>query len=231
VTISLEVLPDAERAAARAAERITQWLGAAILERGMATLALSGGTTPTAMLSKFAEHDLDWARVHVFQVDERIVSVEDESRNLRGMLSSLAPRIVECARIHAMPVESNNLELAAAKYSELLRSIAGSPPVLDAVQLGLGADGHTASLVPGDAALNVADDVAIAARYQGFERMTLTLPAINRARRRLFLVTGAAKSEALHGLLTSDTSIVATRVESCDTWVVTETAAQLWVEK
>jgi len=225
VTISLEVLPNPERAAAHAAERITQWLSAAILERGQATLALSGGTTPAAMLSKFAEDDIDWTRVHVFQVDERVVAADDESRNLRGMIGSLSPRIVESVRIHAMPVESDALGSAAVKYSELLRSVTGLPPVLDVVQLGLGADGHTASLVPGDAALDATDDVAVAGPYQGFERMTLTLPAINRAWRRLFLVTGASKQAALRQLIAGDGSIVASRVARESTVIVADEAA------
>jgi len=225
VTISFEVLPNPERAAACAAERITEWLGAAIQERGVATLALSGGTTPAAMLSKLAGGDIDWTRVHIFQVDERVVAAEDESRNLRGLLSSLSPAIAESARIHAMPVESDDPAFAASRYSELMKSVAGSPPVLDVVQLGLGADGHTASLVPGDAALDATDDVAVSGAYQGFKRMTLTLPVINRARRRLFLVTGAAKRETLRQLVAGDHSIVGSRVNRESTVIVADEAA------
>ena len=223
--MALDVLPNPERAAARAAELITEWLDAAISERGIATLALSGGTTPGAMLSKFADQDVDWTCVHIFQVDERVVAAEDESRNLAGVLDSLPGGIVRSSHIHPMPVEAGDLALAAGRYCELLRSVAGSPPVLDVVQLGLGADGHTASLVPGDAALEAAVDVAMIGRYQGFERMTLTLPVINRARRRLFLVTGTSKRDALRQLVAGDRSIVASRVERESTVIVADEAA------
>lgn len=222
---ALDVLPDAAHAASRAAAYIAEWLNAAIIERGVATLALSGGTTPAKMLEKLAEQGVDWTRVHIFQVDERVVDVNDDSRNLKGILDSLSAGIRRSSRIHAMPVEEREPGLGVAQYSALLRSVAGSPPVLDVVQLGLGADGHTASLVPGDAALDAVDDVAATGRYQGFERMTLTFPIINRARRRIFLVTGDTKRAALSGLAEADASIVATRVVRDGTVIVADDAA------
>ena len=117
--------------------------------------------------------------------------------------------------IHAMPVESHDLETSATQYGEALRQAAGLPPVLDLVHLGLGPDGHTASLVPGDPVLSVMDaDVALTGIYQGRRRMTLTYPVINRARRIIFVVTGSEKSEALRRLLGGDTSMPAGRVYS-----------------
>jgi len=211
----LEVALDADRAAARAASRIAEWLREAIAERGIATLALSGGTTPGAMIGKLADQEVDWTRVHIFQVDERVVSAEDASRNLKGLLDTLSTWIVQSSRVHAMPVEETDLEHAAARYSALL----------DVVQLGLGADGHTASLVPGDAALDADSDVATTGAYHGLRRMTLTFPTINRARRRLFLVTGGAKRAALRRLEQADATLVAARVASEETLIVADEEA------
>jgi 6-phosphogluconolactonase len=221
----LEVALDADRAAARAASRIAEWLREAIAERGIATLALSGGTTPGAMIGKLADQEVDWTRVHIFQVDERVVAAEDASRNLKGLLDTLSTWIVQSSRVHAMPVEETDLDHAAARYSALLRSVAGAPPVLDVVQLGLGADGHTASLVPGDAALDADSDVATTGAYHGLRRMTLTFPMINRARRRLFLVTGGAKRAALRRLEQADATLVAARVASEETLIVADEEA------
>ena len=112
-----------------------------------------------------------------------------------------------------MPVESPDLEAAAARYAATLGAIAGTPPVLDLVHLGLGPDGHTASLVPGDPVLEVTTaDVALTGIYQKKRRMTLTYPIINRSRRILWLVTGSEKVEMLDRLRKGDASIPAGRV-------------------
>ena len=113
-----------------------------------------------------------------------------------------------------MPVEAPELESAAERYAETLKTIAGSPPVLDLVHLGLGPDGHTASLVPGDPVLNVTDsDVALTGVYQGRRRMTLTYPILNRARSILWLVTGKDKVAALARLREGDPTIPAGRIQ------------------
>jgi 6-phosphogluconolactonase len=223
--VPLDVLPNADEAASGAAARIAEWLHAAIAARGVATLALSGGTTPARMFTKLAGQNVDWTRVQIYQVDERVVGASDDSRNLKGMLDCLSAGITQSSRIHAMPVEEADLALASARYAESLRSVAGSPPVLDVVQLGLGADGHTASLLPGDAALEADGDVALTGRYQGFERMTLTFSTINRARWRLFLVIGAAKRAALGRLVAADPSIVASHIARDGTVIVADTDA------
>jgi 6-phosphogluconolactonase len=125
-----------------------------------------------------------------------------------------------------MPVESPDLEAAAKEYAKVLAKIAGAPPVLDLVHLGLGPDGHTASLVPGDAVLQVNDaDVAVTGIYQGRRRMTLTYPVINRSRRVLWLVTGSEKAEMLVRLRNGDPSIPAGRVDQQRALVLADRAA------
>jgi 6-phosphogluconolactonase len=212
--MKLEVFDDADSVARAAAATIAADARAAIAARGRFALAVSGGHTPWVMLRALAGEDIPWAGVHVCQVDERVAPDGHPDRNLTHLRESLlqhAPLHPE--QIHAMPVESPNLETAATQCSLALRELAGSPPVLDLVHLGLGADGHTASLVPGDAVLDVTDaDVAPTGVYQGRRRMTLTYPMLNRARRVLWVVTGSEKVEMLRRLRDSDVSIPAGRV-------------------
>jgi 6-phosphogluconolactonase len=178
------------------------------------------------MLRALANEEVPWANVQIVQVDERVAPAGDPDRNLthlRDSLLSHAPLRPE--QIHAMPVEEADLESAARHYAWLLQAIAGSPPMLDLVHLGLGGDGHTASLVPGDPVLNVADaDVAVTGPYQGRRRMTLTYPIINRSRRILWLVTGAEKSEMLLRLRDADQSIPAGRVNQDQATVFADSA-------
>lgn len=161
------------------------------------------------MLRALAREDVPWARVHLLQVDERVAPDGDPDRNLTALRESFtAP-----ARLHPMPVEFDDLDAAAARYDDTLTSVAGSPPVLDLVHLGLGGDGHTASLVPGDPVLDVGDrDVAVTGPYQGRRRMTLTYPALDRARQVLWLVTGGDKAAMLARLCDGDRTIPAGRV-------------------
>ena len=212
--MKLEVFDDAESVARAAAAAIASEARATIAVRGRFALAVSGGHTPWLMLRALASEDVPWAGVQVFQVDERVAPEGHRDRNLTHLRKSLfqySPLRLE--QMHAMPVESHDLETAALEYGEALRAILGPPPVLDLVHLGLGPDGHTASLVPGDAVLHITDaDVALTGLYQGRRRMTLTYPAINCARRILCLVTGSEKAEALHRLSEGDTSIPAGRV-------------------
>src|SRR5262249_52973328 len=162
-------------------------------------MAVSGGHTPWLMLRALAGEDVPWERVQVVQVDERVAPAGHPDRNLTHIHESLlehSPLTPE--QVHAMPVEGSDLQAAAARYALTLQEIAGSPPVLDLVHLGLGPDGHTASLVPGDPVLDVQGaDVALTGVYQGRRRMTLTYPIINRARRILWLVTGGDKAGML----------------------------------
>jgi 6-phosphogluconolactonase len=143
---------------------------------------------------------------------------------LRESLLGQAPLRPE--QIHAMPVEEPDLNGAAARYSMTLQQIAGSPPVLDLVHLGLGPDGHTASLIPGDPVLDVADaDVALTTVYQGRRRMTLTYPMLNRTRRVLWLVTGHDKAEMVGRLYAGDSSIPAGRIHRDRALVLADRAA------
>src|SRR5215470_14359143 len=214
--MKIEILPDADAVARKAAEVIAADARAAVLARSRFVIAVSGGHTPWQMLRALANEDVPWESLHVTQVDERVAPAGDPDRNLTHLRESLlehAPLRPE--QIHAMPVESPDLEAAAAQYAETLRRISGSPPVLDLVHLGLGPDGHTASLVPGDPVLQINDaDVAVTGVYQQRRRMTLTYPIINRSRRVLWLVTGSEKAGMLARLQAGDVSIPAGRVRA-----------------
>ena len=210
----VEVLESAPAVADAAAEFIAAEARSSIEARGIFTLAVSGGRTPWLMLRSLAGRDLPWASVHLWQVDERVAADGDADRNLTQLHDSLLAKVpLAPNQVHAMPVTVADLEAGAHRYSATLRALAGDPPVLDLVHLGLGSDGHTASLVPGDASLDVMDaDVALAGPYQGRRRMTLTFPLINRARRVLWVVTGADKAAMFRRLLDGDRTIPAGRV-------------------
>lgn len=213
--IETRVFEHGEQVAQHAAAFIATEFREAVGDRGRFLLAVSGGTTPWRMLEILAGEDLPWSRLHLFQVDERIAPAGDDARNLSRLMTGFVGRIdLPSDQMHAMPVEAEDLDAAAYQYAKTLREIAGTPPVLDLVQLGLGSDGHTASLIPGDATLDSSDEVALTGPYEGTRRMTLTFPAIDRARRILWVVTGARKRDALSRLLRADRSIPAGRVSS-----------------
>jgi 6-phosphogluconolactonase len=225
--VRLEVLPDPAAAAARAAARVADAAREAVAERGRFVFAVSGGHSPWIMLRELAGEPLPWEKIHVFQVDERVAPAGSPDRNLTHLKESLLSRsALPEANVHAMPVETPDLDAAARDYARELERIAGSPPVLDVAHLGLGPDGHTASLVPGDPALGVSDrDVAVTAAYMGRRRMTLTYPVLDRARRVLWLVTGAEKAPVLPRLLRGDPSIPAGRVHAAAANVIADRAA------
>jgi 6-phosphogluconolactonase len=211
--MKVEVLADAEAAARRAAEQIAAEARAAAAARGRFCLAVSGGHTPWRMLRLLAEEEVPWQAVHLFQVDERVAPAGHTDRNLSHIAESLRGRArLPAGHLHGMPVEEQDLAAAAARYARELEAAAGAPPVLDLVHLGLGPDGHTASLVPGDPVLDATADVATTGLYQGRRRMTLTLPALGRARQVLWLVTGSEKADMLARLRAGDASIPAGRV-------------------
>jgi len=212
----IEILADAEAVAKTAAKLIAAEARSAVTERGKFVMAVSGGKTPWQMLRALANEEVPWTKVHIVQVDERIAPADDPDRNLTHLRESLLSHAPLPERqIYAMPVEENDLENAAANYARTLEQIAGTPPVLDLVHLGLGADGHTASLVPGDAVCEVTDrDVALSGVYQKRRRMTLTYPLINRARKILWVATGAEKVEMLGRLRRGDVSIPAGKIQS-----------------
>ncbi|MGD0570159.1 MAG: 6-phosphogluconolactonase [Candidatus Sulfotelmatobacter sp.] len=213
--MNLEVFADDESTAEAAARFIATEARAAIAARAQFVMAVSGGRTPWIMLRALASEDVSWQRIHVVQVDERVAPAGDPDRNLTHLRESLLDHSpIPPENIHAMPVESTGLDAAAVEYASTLVSLAGSPPTLDLVHLGLGPDGHTASLVPSDPVLKVTNaDVAVTGIYQGRRRMTLTYPVINRARRILWLVTGKEKVAMLARLREGDASIPAGRVQ------------------
>ena len=223
----MEVLADANSVAQEAARIIAAEARAAVAERGRFIVAVSGGHTPWLMLRALADEEMPWTKVHLVQVDERVAPAGHPDRNLTHIRESLLEHApLRDGQVHAMPVEASDLQAAAASYALTLGELAASPPVLDLVHLGLGPDGHTASLVPGDPVRDVTDaDVALTGVYQGRRRMTLTYPIIDRARRILWLVTGSEKAGMLVRLRDGDPSIPAGRVRRDGALVVADRAA------
>lgn len=212
--MDIEILADADGVAKRAAAFMAAEARMAVRLRGRFFMAVSGGHTPWLMLRALANEDVPWENVHVVQVDERVAPLGDPDRNLTHLHESLLEHVqLPPQQIYAMPVDSPDLDAAAVRYAVTLRTMAGTPPRLDVIHLGLGPDGHTASLVPGDPVLNVTDKhVALTGVYMGRRRMTLTYPTINSAKRVLWLVTGSEKAPMLGRLRDADPSIPAGRV-------------------
>ena len=217
--IPIEVLSHDTSVALRAAELVVEHANAAIAERGSFTLAVSGGHTPGQMFADLARRaDFPWDRTAIYQVDERIAPDGDPNRNLTLLWDSLPPAAV--SRLHPMPVQADDLDEACVRYASAL------PEHFDLIHLGIGADGHTASLVPGDPVLDVADrDVALTALYMGLARMTFTYPVLNRARALLWLITGEEKRDALSRLQNHDESVPAGRVASEQAQIIADAAA------
>ena len=217
MALEVEVLPHPDAVAERGAQIVAAAAAVAIATRDRFEFAVSGGRTPWAMFAALAGR-MPWEKATIFQVDERIAPDDDSDRNLTQLQRSLPPG--GAADVRAMPVWAEDLDAAAAMYAEAL------PAELDLVHLGLGPDGHTASLVPGDPVLAVHDrDVAITGVYQGRRRMTLTYPTLNRARQILWLVTGDDKVDALRRLRAGDRSIPAAWISTANSYVLADAAA------
>jgi 6-phosphogluconolactonase len=213
----LITVPDATALAARSAAFVAELARTSVADHGRFTFAVSGGKTPWAMFAELAGHQVPWSAVQIFQVDERVAPDGDPDRNLTNLRQSLGQADPE---VIPMPVEGPDLDAAAAAYAKRL------PDHFDLVHLGLGPDGHTASLVPGDPVLEVTDRlVAITEPYQGHRRMTLTYPALARAEQLLWLISGEDKREALARLLAGDQSIPAGRVEAKHSTILADAAA------
>jgi len=225
--MQIELYSDADAVALAAAKLIAKEARDAVAARRRFVMAVSGGKTPWIMLRNLAKEDVPWKDVHVFQVDERVAPEGDPDRNLTHLHESLLEHApLRPDQIHAMPVEASELGAACLQYATTLDEIAGSPPVLDLVHLGLGPDGHTASLVPGDPVLGVKDaDVAVTGIYQGRRRMTLTYPIINRSRCVLWLATGAEKAGMLARLQAADAFIPAGHITRDHAMVLADRAA------
>jgi 6-phosphogluconolactonase len=230
MALNIEVFADDDAVAKAAAGVIAAAARDAVAARGVFTLAVSGGKTPWAMLRDLASEEVPWSQVHVFQIDERIAPEGDPDRNLTHLHESLlgnAP--IPKENIHAMPVNAADPVEGASEYEKTLKEISGNPPTLDMAHLGLGPDGHTASLTPNDPVLEVSDrDVALTDPvhlYQNRRRMTLTYPMINRARKIMWLATGAAKIPMIVKLRAADHSIPGGRISQENALLLTDTAA------
>jgi 6-phosphogluconolactonase len=225
--MKIEVFDNADLVAQKAASFIAGEARKFVALRGRFIIAVSGGKTPWKMLRALADEDVPWKGIQIVQVDERLAPEGDPDRNLTHVHESLighTPMLPE--RIHAMKVEEKDPEAAAAGYAHTIRQLTGSPVIIDLVHLGLGTDGHTASLIPGDAVLDVIDkDVALTGIYQGRQRLTLTYPIINRARKILWLITGREKNEMLQRLLQKDLSIPAGRISQEHAFVLADKEA------
>ena len=217
MSLEIEILPDADKVAERGAEYVAEQAEAAVADHGRFTFAVSGGRTPWAMFAHLAEK-MPWEKVTIYQVDERIAPEDDPSRNLTHLRESLPAG--GSADVRPMPVNDDDLYDAAAEYGRSL------PDAFDLVHLGLGPDGHTASLVPGDPVLEITErKVALTRKYQGRRRMTLTYPVLDRARHLLWLVTGEDKVDALARLRANDQSIPGGRVSPAHAHVIADSAA------
>jgi 6-phosphogluconolactonase len=225
--MKIKVLPDADAVAQRAAELIADAARDAVAARGVFSFAVSGGRTPWQMLRALAALTMPWDRTHLFQVDERVAPQGDADRNWTHITESLVARVALAPdHLHAMPVGAADLAAGAARYANELQSVAGKPAVLDLVHLGLGPDGHTASLVPGDPVLKIAGAaVGLTAPYQGHPRMTLTYPVLDRGRCVLWVITGAEKVSMLARLVRGDRTIPAGRVEGDRAVILADAAA------
>ncbi len=216
--LRIDVRADADAVAERAAEYVVEQARIAVGDHGRFTLAVSGGHTPWVMFARLADKEMPWDRTTIFQVDERVAADGDPERNLTHLLEAL-PAAAN-ADVRAMPVVADDLERAAEHYARSL------PEAFDLVHLGLGPDGHSASLVPGDPVLEVRDrDVAVTGVYQGRRRMTLTYPVLERAPRVMWLITGADKIDALRRLQAGDLSIPGSRVSRANALVIADEAA------
>lgn len=220
----IETFSDDDAVAQRTAEVIAEAAREGARRHGRAVLAFSGGSTPAPMLDLLGRMDLRWNATHILQVDERVAPDGHDDRNWTMITNNLlAAADIPGPLLHPMPVTDDDLDAAAQRYGQLLQTVAGVPPIADVVHLGIGEDGHTASLVPDDPVLKVRDRwVALAGPYQGRRRMTLTYPAINAGRLLVWQITGAGKAAALReglegrgvpasGIRRRDVHVIATR--------------------
>lgn len=224
--VALEILHPAELHE-RAAAFIGSRIGETVDRSGRCALALSGGKTPAETFRRLASTGMEWSPVEVFQVDERVVGDGHPDRNLGLIERDLCARVPGTApRVHPMPVTDDDLEGAAARYASVLESSCGRPPVLDVVHLGLGADGHLASLVPGDPVLEEREQwVALSGPYEGHRRMTLTFPVLESASTLVFVVGGEDRATALARMLEGDPSVPAAQLLGRPLTILADAAA------
>lgn len=218
---TIEVV-ETDRIPSRAADVFAVAVRAAVELRGTCVLALSGGSTPAAVFAELATRDLPWDRVVITQVDERIAPEGDPDRNLTGQRAAF-----EGLPVRWLPLAvEGQIRAQLAETLEDLKEVAGDPPIIDVVHLGLGSDGHTASLLPGDPVLDMLDQsIAITNEYQGRRRMTFTRPMLDSSRLIVWLVVGADKADALAALAAGDTSIPASLLSPANSLILADPAA------
>lgn len=225
--MTLEIFNNSDEVAEKAAQFIEERMRTAILTKGSFTMAISGGKTPWQMLKILAKAKLRWEKVFLFQVDERVAPDGNEERNLTQLFKSIeGSGIMTRINVFPMHVISENLEEETKSYEEAIRNLTENGE-LDLIHLGMGSDGHTASLIPGDSVCEITDaDIAMTLHpYQGRMRMTMTYPLINRAKEVLWLVTGEEKAEMLKRLLQQDPSIPAGKVNPVHATIFADQAA------
>lgn len=200
------VAPTAEDLARQCAERIAACLDLVLAQRDRAQLALAGGETPRRTYERLGAEHLPWERVDVLLGDERFVPADDPASNARMLRQTLlAQGPAQQAHFHPVPTQADSPEQGAELFGLLLAELcSGQPPSLDLVLLGLGDDGHTASLFPGTSATKVVNSSATVSLGKGLPRITLTAPTLSAARQVIFLVSGAGKRQALRRLLDPD---------------------------
>ncbi|MEX2549700.1 MAG: 6-phosphogluconolactonase [Nitriliruptoraceae bacterium] len=224
--MKIEIVAE-DRLGAQAAARVSVVLREAVRRRGRATVAFSGGSGAASLFAGLADAEVPWPSVDILQVDERVAPPDHPDRNLSGLRAGLLAHVpVPQAHIHPMPVEDPDLEAAAERYAELLRAVTDPDLRLDLVHLGIGTDGHTASLAPGSPLLNAdAPPVAMTPLLHGRRRMTLTLPILNAARDALWLVGGAEKATVVRRVVDGDRALPAANVTLRQARLLLDTAA------
>jgi 6-phosphogluconolactonase len=224
--VRIEVVAE-DRLGAHAAARVSAVLREAVCRRGRATVAFSGGSSVRPLFAALADADVPWPSVDVLQVDERVAPRGHPDRNLTVLRAGLLSHVpIPGEQIHPMPVEEADLEAAAERYGDLLRAVTGPGLSLDLVHLGLGTDGHTASLTPGSPFLAAdAPPVAVTPPFHGRRRMTLTLPVLNAAHHALWLVAGAEKAAVVRCLVDGDRALPATNVTPAQARLLLDAAA------
>ncbi|HEX7061263.1 MAG TPA: 6-phosphogluconolactonase [Woeseiaceae bacterium] len=229
--MKIHIEPDADRLALECAGWMAGQVRLGLAERDTFSLALSGGRGPHGMFEALAREKVPWSRVHLFQVDERAAPADSPDRNLTAIRSLLAERVaIPPGNVHPMPVEQDDLEAAAREYADTLARVLGPGAILDLVHLGLGEDGHTASLLPGDPVAGSERTVIVSREYGGFRRMSLNYTVLSDARQRVWLVTGTAKSEMLLRAMDGDVTIPAGRIRREDTLFFADQAAGALLE-
>ena len=231
--MNLVICKDPSELASRAASEFVRIAKESISERGSFIVALSGGSTPMLLYKRLIEATLDWNRVSFYFGDERNVPPDEEASNFRSANKELfRPLRIREDRIFRWRTELETPEMVAADYQERLEDIGPGIPRFDLILLGMGSDGHTASLFPGTEALDETERFVVPNRVPqlGSWRFTLTFPVINNARNVMFLVSGADKSQPLSQVLESkrDGILPAQRIQLTKgdlTWLVDQAAA------